>query len=367
MKKLHCYQVIIDFANKAVSSDSLMRRTLFFILNLVLALTSLIMSIVNIFTSEYILMCSTFIFTFLCILNTILIRVLKELERVLYFIFEIEAIILLGFFVISGIPNGFSALWVCLIPSFSLLIFGVKTGSLFSLLALAMMIFLFWIPAGNSILMYSYSKEFMLRFPIFYTSLYVISLLIECLRKETQNQLEFIKQKYWYLYRHDALTGLFNRYGIKEYIDEAFKKNDHVSVILFDIDNFKNINDLYGHDCGDEVLKAVSTVPISVMCNHCQCCRWGGEEFLLIMECNHNAFETAEKIRHKVENMKIPYKEEKIKVTVSVGICIAEDLTKTNAHDVIDIADKALYKSKLSGKNCVTVYNTDDYKSAVSS
>ena len=142
-------------------------------------------------------------------------------------------------------------------------------------LALAMMIFLFWIPVGRALLLYSYTETFMLRFPFLYSSIYLISLLIEYVRKETQNQLEKSKQEYRYLYRHDALTGLYNRYGIKEFMEDAFQHQNrqHVSVILMDVDDFKKLNDVYGHECGDAILKMVAAVPLEIMCEHCHCCR----------------------------------------------------------------------------------------------
>ena len=243
-----------------------------------------------------------------------------------------------------------------MIPSFAMLIFRVKRGSAFCCLAFVMMIFLFWTPVGRSLLLYAYTDEFMLRFPFLYLSVFLISLLIELVRRETQTQLETAKQEYRYLYRHDALTGLYNRYGIKEYMDKAFsgQSHHHVSVILFDIDNFKAVNDVYGHECGDEVLKTVASVPLAIMCDHCHCCRWGGEEFLLIMQCEHNATEVAEQIRQKVEQTPIRCAEEEIHVTISAGVCTASDLSHITIHDVIEHADRALYASKTSGKNQVT-------------
>jgi len=355
IKKLHTK--LFGNIKTAVVSDNLRRRLLFYFLNAALSLTSFIMTIINLFTKEYILMFATFLFAVLCLLNILLLYFSKIKEKTIYYIFAFEAMMLLAFFFISGIPDGFSALWICLIPSFALLIFGVKSGSVFSLLALLMMIFLFWIPSGRALLMYHYTSTFMLRFPFLYSSIYLISLLIELVRRETQRQLEKAKQEYQHLYRHDALTGLYNRYGIKEYLANIFNGNikQHISVILFDIDNFKNINDVYGHECGDIVLKTISNIPLRLMCKHCHFCRWGGEEFLLIMQCEHDASVIAEKIRKEVENTPIDYNGTVIHVTISIGVCIIEDISGMTVHDVIEQADKAMYQSKNNGKNRVTV------------
>lgn len=219
------YEKLMEKVKIAVVSDELRRRLLFLFLNVALSFTSFVMTVINWFTGEYILLISTLVFSILCLLNIILVYVSKVPEKVIYIIFGCEAMMLLAFFFISGIPDGFSALWICLIPSFALLIFGTRNGSLFSVLALLMMVFLFWTPVGRNMLMYSYTDTFMLRFPFLYASIYLISLLIEYVRKETQKQLENAKMEYRYLYRHDALTGLYNRYGIKEYIENAFQGN----------------------------------------------------------------------------------------------------------------------------------------------
>lgn len=344
----------IEKIKTAVVSDEPRKRLLFIFLNSALSLTSFIMTIVNWFTGEYLLLISTLVFSLLCLVNIVLLYVIRMKKTAVYLIFCVEAMILLAFFFISGIPDGFSALWICLIPSFALLIFGIKNGSIFSLFALAMIIFLFWIPAGRSLLLYRYTETFMLRFPFFYCSLYLISLLIEYVRRETQKLLEKSKQEYQYLYRHDALTGLYNRYGIKEFMDTFFQKEyaTSTSVILMDIDNFKTINDTYGHEFGDEVLKMVASVPLKKMCEHC---RWGGEEFLLIMQCDHDLAAVAEEIRKTIAQTPLQYNGKEVTVTVSVGVAVADSLSEKTIHDVIETADKAMYVSKNNGKNQVTV------------
>lgn len=352
------YDRIVKTVKAAVTDDDLRKRLLFLFVNGALAVTSMVMTIVNIFTKEYILMWSTLIYSVLCALNIFLLRhVTGLIEEYVYYLFAAESLVLIAFFFISGIPDGFSALWICLIPSFTLLIFGIKKGSILSMIALAMTIFFFWIPAGKHLLMHDYGSTFMLRFPFLYISIYVIALIIEYVRRETQNQLKKAKQEYQYLYRHDALTGLCNRYGINEYMVQAFENKDenHAAVIIMDIDDFKKINDVYGHECGDEVLRMVANVPLKIMCEHSHCCRWGGEEFLLIMQCGHDPKTVAENIRREVENTPVKYKDNVIHVTSSLGVCIADSLNGASIHNIVDMADKALYESKKNGKNQVNV------------
>lgn len=224
------FKKIIENVQIEVLDDDKRRNILFRWLNFILSAVSLIMSLINIMTHEYILFLATVVF-------------------------GAEALILLAFFLISGIPDGFSALWICLIPSFTLLIFGIKIGSLYSAVAFFMVIFLFWFPLGREILLYEYSNAFMMRFPFLYFTIYILALFIEYIRQITYRSLVQIQEQYRYLYCHDSLTGLYNRYGFNERLTERFEKssNKRFSVIMIDIDFFKKINDCFGHDSGDEL------------------------------------------------------------------------------------------------------------------
>ena len=344
---------------EAIASDSLRRRVLFYVINCALCFTALVMSIVNVFTHEYILLVSTVAFSVACLLNIIALKFLHLPEPLVYVSFCLESLALLFFFIISGIPNGFSALWICIIPSFGILVFGLRHGSIFSGVAFILLILLFWFPFGQGILQYDYTKEFMLRFPFFYLCNFVISLVIELIRMETQRQLEDTKRQYYSLYRHDALTGLYNRYGIYEFVKKHITGNKNASgfaVVMFDIDDFKALNDKYGHEFGDKILTTVGNLFPEIVCEHCRCSRWGGEEFLLIMQCKHNPFETSEKIRKALNEYPFECHGEKITVTLSSGVYIVKNTDSLAFNDIVARADKALYQSKANGKNQTTVY-----------
>lgn len=159
----------------------------------------------------------------------------------------------------------------------------------------------------------------------------------------------------------DKLTGLYNRKYISEVLEVEFKRakalHSNISVVLFDIDNFKKINDTHGHDGGDYVLTTLgSTVKSSGLRERDLAGRYGGEEFIVVLTNSDSkqAAEVAERIRKRIEQTEFVYNGAKIPVTVSLGVCairkdfhLGEDLYKT--------ADKALYESKKSGKNRVTV------------
>lgn len=150
----------------------------------------------------------------------------------------------------------------------------------------------------------------------------------------------------------DGLTGLLNRrYGQKAY-DEVHKKSEETgeiySVALGDIDFFKKVNDTYGHDSGDMVLKEVSKVLVNHMAGKGHAVRWGGEEFLLIFRgigCN-DAYEILESILKEIRRLNIETDSGNIKVTMTFGV-----IGKTEDSNIINEADKLLYYGKESGRN----------------
>ncbi len=343
---------------QAAIRDDVMRKELMFKwLNILLALVSFFMTAVNIFTNEYMLMISTLVFCLACILNIVLIKLIKVkgFKKIIYLLFVFETLALLAFFLISGIPNGFSALWMCLIPSFSLLIFGRKYGTYYSIMALLMILFFFWLPFGRQLLWYQYTDEFMLRFPFLFIACYMLALFIEVIRAQTQEQLLVSEQKYYHLYRHDALTGLYNRYGFNTVVEEDYKnpKPDKVAIMILDIDNFKHINDKYGHNSGDIVLKGIAEIIRNAFCGQTHFCRWGGEEFTIYMHCEHNYEEVAERLRRCVEQTEFKSEDLVMKVTISVGLCVTNSMENTSVAALVNKADKCLYKAKENGKNCV--------------
>ncbi|MFJ5484131.1 sensor domain-containing diguanylate cyclase [Pectobacterium actinidiae] len=155
----------------------------------------------------------------------------------------------------------------------------------------------------------------------------------------------------------DKLTGLMNRQAF-DYLfhrlgtKSAFQHKS-LSLILIDIDHFKKINDKYGHNVGDLVLKEVSAILSTNTRSSDQSCRWGGEEFVILLDdCDINAAQQrAEALRHSIEIAQIPYSEGTIKVTASCGV--AEYRAGETLSMLINRADIALYQAKQQGRNRV--------------
>ncbi len=156
----------------------------------------------------------------------------------------------------------------------------------------------------------------------------------------------------------DALTGLWNRRGFAQRLDNElarFRRNRRpFSLLLLDIDHFKKINDTYGHAAGDMVLKELSRKFKINMREMDTICRWGGEEFLImVVETDlAGAKRFAEKIRMAAEGMNINFEGQTISVTLSIGV--SEFLKfDTKFDDILKLADKRLYKAKAEGRNRV--------------
>jgi diguanylate cyclase (GGDEF)-like protein len=155
-------------------------------------------------------------------------------------------------------------------------------------------------------------------------------------------------RKYKIKSERDALTGVYNRGTIEEKIEEI-SKNTNGSVIFLDIDHFKKINDTYGHDVGDFVLKRLSYLIKNSIPPGNVFGRWGGEEFILVLpDVNYgNAYFVAEKLRKMVEESDF----NGMKVTMSVGV--SEFKKGEDINEAIKKADEALYEAKESGRNQV--------------
>lgn len=159
----------------------------------------------------------------------------------------------------------------------------------------------------------------------------------------------------------DPLTELFNRRYINERLPidllNATQRKEPLSIILADIDYFKDINDTYGHVTGDEVLKEVAKVlKQNIRRKEDWVARYGGEEFLICLANTDlvSAKKTAERIRSKIENKEFVINGKNINLTCSLGVYMICGATDDMSFDqVIELVDKQLYKAKKSGRNVV--------------
>jgi len=155
----------------------------------------------------------------------------------------------------------------------------------------------------------------------------------------------------------DPLTDLYNRKVLDKEIDNLIKQNVNFSIVIFDLDDFKKVNDTYGHLAGDQVLKEFANVIKKVIRKTDIACRFGGEEILIILKglSKEQAYIIAERIREKLEESNIIINGNSINVTVSGGIAsYPEDAN--NIKELLNKADAALYiEGKSKGKNKIAI------------
>lgn len=173
--------------------------------------------------------------------------------------------------------------------------------------------------------------------------------------KERTKQLEQLSNL-------DGLTGIPNRRKMDEYLEqvwsESLKNEEPLSLLLMDIDYFKNYNDTYGHPVGDDCLRIVAKTIKDMLRKEIDfVARYGGEEFLAILKNTdeETALSLAERIRKGIENLKIPHKSSAISdyVTISIGACTLNQFSKSDLNAFVKLTDEALYKAKTSGRNRV--------------
>ena len=309
-------------------------------------IVSTFMTVLNIITGKGLLTVATAVFSVLCAVNFILVRKGgKSGMTIASVLFSVEIVALFTFFLISGNPDGFSALWIAMLPACGMLLFGRKRAAILSSVMFAILVFFFWVPAGRSLLQYEYNKTFMMRFPIFYLAFFLLSALLETIRSITQNELDKLRDKYKYYAAHDYLTNLLNRQGLEEWY-ATFKNLGEQATMMIDIDHFKHVNDSFGHDVGDLVLASVAREIKSIA--DTRVCRWGGEEFVVWFPDSKKMCDP-EKIRAGIENMDItiPGSTKVLHVTVSVGVAKGTG----NLGALIKAADEAMLLAKSNGRN----------------
>lgn len=158
----------------------------------------------------------------------------------------------------------------------------------------------------------------------------------------------------------DHLTGIFNRRAFADKVEVLMRStcqdNTEVSIIIFDIDHFKIINDTYGHQMGDQMLIEISKAIRPVIRKGDCFARQGGEEFIVLLKdtSSYEAAFVAEKIRCCVENIRINHNQDELICTVSLGLATVPT-KELVLEQLIARADKALYAAKAKGRNCLQV------------
>ncbi|MFT7052684.1 MAG: diguanylate cyclase (GGDEF)-like protein/PAS domain S-box-containing protein [Psychromonas sp.] len=164
------------------------------------------------------------------------------------------------------------------------------------------------------------------------------------------------EQRLAYKAFHDSLTDLYNRGAIYKWIREHCSKVNAMSCMLIDLDNFKRVNDTYGHSEGDGFLKLFANLFKEEIADHGVIGRWGGEEFIVFIpnQDKNTALALAEKIRLACAQTPLLMQGKEIITTVSIGVSYTDSFAQIQPKDIIRQADENMYLSKSLGKNRVT-------------
>jgi len=331
---------------------------------LVLCLVSTVMTVMNIYTNKGFLTISTAIFAVACVINVIFTFVSISTAKAAKVLFALEVIVMFCFFLISGNPDGFSAIWICMLPSLGMFFFNRVRGSIICGVMFCALAFFLWTPYGNTFLMYNYTDTFKMRFPVLFIAFHLLAFLLETLRMSAFKETIRLQEYYQDLSNRDQLTRVLNRQGFYY----SLKKNENymsgrtIYVAMFDIDDFKKINDMYGHRVGDSVL--IETTEIITRELNATFCRWGGEEFIAVFTEDTFSSTAIERVRVKVNEKEFASEDgrEKFNISISVGVSEKCDYSNQDIDILTSNADTALYSAKAAGKNRVVYFKQLDIK-----
>jgi diguanylate cyclase (GGDEF)-like protein len=200
---------------------------------------------------------------------------------------------------------------------------------------------------NQSIVYWIYFLNTLFAFSFFILFIYIYNRAVSRMENDLRQMAE-----------RDPLTGLYNRRRMLQFMEQAMTEvaETPFAVAMLDIDYFKKVNDTYGHDAGDEVLKTFAKILTTSTFDKDTyfASRWGGEEFVVLYRCENNLDtikEIFETLRHKIEEKTIYYGEYKIHITATIGVLTCN--TPCEVKELIKEVDDLLYEGKNSGRNMV--------------
>jgi len=262
--------------------------------------------------------------------------------------------VLMIFLVYSGGVESTGPLWIFLVPPVSLFLHGLKRGLIEVAVFLAITCLIFFLPP-DAFSRASYASAFELRLILAFITVTFLSACYEYSIQQSHNDTLEVSRRYEHLARTDQLTKLCNRRGALNIMQQEQRRmtrnQQSMSIILCDVDHFKEVNDQYGHDAGDMVLVRLGEIFRTLVREQDTVARWGGEEFLFILPQTsaQNAAVLAQKIHQALQRQTIIVGDVGIPITVSMGV--AETKGDQAIDEIIKRADKYLYEAKGAGRN----------------
>lgn len=329
-----------------------LRRAVLFWLSIALAFLAILIAYLNTFHGGYYGLAATQVGS--CIFSLYVAYTSYKGDTSLTiansFVYLLIAVVALATHV-HPIEHG-SFIWSLLFPVLFYLILGRRYGFIASSIGLAIV---------TTLVMHKIHHdgglnfvELSVNFTLAYLCIWLASHILEVKRKTSETSLGHLASR-------DALTGVYNRHALihnfERYRTESAKVP--LSLLILDLDYFKNVNDQHGHDAGDRVLVQTAAL-VDSLCDEHLVYRIGGEEFCVALhntEAKHAMYK-AEQIRIGIEHYTFNDRDNPIKLTVSIGIYQCDHYK--SLEDVLREADKELYKAKMNGRNQVMVCNQSE-------
>ncbi|WP_083786237.1 GGDEF domain-containing protein [Caminibacter mediatlanticus] len=296
-----------------------------------------------------------FILILVLITNFLVIKKINDFYKMQFIFYTLYS--LLFFFLTYVEKNIITIHWYyCLISIISFTLYQKLTLILNTFILILILILIYFL----DIKLYLYDKLILtISFLSFYLISFIISYYLEKFSFETSLKNELLEKLSFF----DYLTEAYNRRAFFKFanilINDAKRENKNLALLMMDIDYFKKINDTYGHEVGDIVLKEfVSLIKKNIRKNDLFA-RIGGEEFVLLIKINneYQPYSIANKILKLIETSQIIYKNYKIKFTISIGGYIFNPNTDS-LESALAKADKALYKAK-ERRNTIVIFNSN--------
>jgi diguanylate cyclase (GGDEF)-like protein len=257
---------------------------------------------------------------------------------------------LMIYLVLTGGSHGTGPIWIFIVSPVTFFVRGFKRG------IIDLIIFVICVTGAFYLSSYfKFYSGYSVYFPIRIIASFIIVALLsgfyEYFRQMYSHRLIELVQKNEYLATRDPLTNLPNRRYAMEELEQFEAQQQTASIIIADVDNFKDINDQYGHSVGDEVLKHLAELFVAQLSENDMVARWGGEEFLFFLRHKNKqkATQFANDIHHALSQNRLDIGVNQLAVTVSMGISkLTADVSIDKA---MHKADELLYQAKEQGKN----------------
>lgn len=269
----------------------------------------------------------------------------------------VAVMMLLSFYLLcTGGSNNTGPLWFYILPSLIFYILGLHRGAVMLVTLLCLCVAILYIP-NHPFLLTTYPIDFVNRFIASLFSVSVIAGVYEYTREDGRRELLSLSRRLDELSRRDELTGLANRRDMRERLQREIDRNERnslpFSIIMADIDHFKQINDTYGHECGDDMLRLVGRTLTANVQKRDVVSRWGGEEVLILLPetDGKQAHNIAERLRKIIAETRLAYGDVSVSVALSLGV--AEFSPELSVSELVSLADEFMYQAKTTGRNRV--------------